>query len=220
MLRVFSVVVLCSLALVSSTFSQKRTCKLGNSEFACPRGLRRIAIDPPGNHQLFLGKDFALFAAVPVSQDNDPTFVGELTKVALAKLFPTQSQNFVWKQLKYGEPVSKFEVRGGTSLGFNGAIGVVVKYRHVKVSAKELLVGYVAQLGRGADAKEVFDRGLGADSVASLDGCSASVEVIYSITGEKVNENNSPCSLDVGRIDFTQLAPLLQLPTNDRAPAP
>jgi hypothetical protein len=197
MLRVYSIVVLCSLALVPSTFGQKRTCKLGNSEFACPRGLRRLAIEPRGNYQLFLGKDFALFAAVPVSQENDPTFVGELTKVALAKLFSTQSQSFAWKQLKYDDPVSKFEVQGGTFQGFNGAIGVVVKYRHVKVGAKELLVGYVAELGRGAEAKEVFDRGLGADSVASLAGCSASVEVIYSITGEKVNEDNSPCSLDV-----------------------
>jgi hypothetical protein len=41
--------------------------------------------------------------------------------------------------------------------------------------------------------KEAFGRGLGGDSIP---GCYAAVDVIYSITGEKMPDNN-PCDLVV-----------------------
>jgi hypothetical protein len=192
----------CSIALLAITFSspaggQKQICKLGTARFACPAKMKRLEIDPSQNYQIFLKKDVALFVALPKTGLSDAEFVNEIAKVALLRLFPRTSQNFAWKDLKYDKPVSKFETGSGTVQGFNGSKGVLVKYRHLKTTSAEVLIGYVADFGEGKEAREVFDRNLGADTIATLDGCSASVEVIYSITHEKLDPNNSPCSLDV-----------------------
>jgi hypothetical protein len=70
---------------------------------------------------------------------------------------------------------------------------VLIKYRRLKFNGREVIVGYASEFGRGAEAKEAFGRGLGGDS---MPGCYAVVDVVYSITGEKMPENN-PCDLIV-----------------------
>jgi hypothetical protein len=63
----------------------------------------------------------------------------------------------------------------------------------LKFNGREIIVGYTSEFGRSAEGKEAFERGLGGDS---MPGCYATVDVIYSITGEKMPENN-PCDLVV-----------------------
>ena len=78
--------------------------------------------------------------------------------------------------------------------GFNGSLGVLIKYRRLKFNGRDIIVGYASEFGRGAEAKEAFVRGLG---VIRCRDVMRSWMSIYSITGEKMPENN-PCDL-VGR---------------------
>lgn len=79
------------------------------------------------------------------------------------------------------------------ALGFNFSLGVLIKYRRLKLNGREIIVGYASEFGRGVEANEAFGRGLGGDSIP---GCYAVVDVTHSITGEKTPENN-PCDLIV-----------------------
>jgi len=89
--------------------------------------------------------------------------------------------------------ISKFEIDGSVVQGFNGSLGVLIKYRRLKFHDRHIIVGYAAEFGRGLEGKEAFGRGLGGDS---MPGCYAAVDVIYSITGEKMPDDD-PCDLVV-----------------------
>lgn len=190
----------CCLALATTSTGQRtsrKNCRIGEVVFACPKGLKLLRIEPTSDFALFFRKDLGLFVASPLPGFDEQKFTSEATKTMLAKAFPKESQAYEWKPLKFSDVVSRFEIGGGMAQGFNGSIGIIVKYRHLKVNGKEILVGYAAELASGTDARENFQRGLGGDSIGTIAGCEASVEVIYSITGERINKTNPPCSLDV-----------------------
>ncbi len=67
-------------------------------------------------------------------------------------------------------------------------------YRHLVVEKKNILVGYMAEFDRGKEAEEMFKVSSGGES---MPGCDASVKVIFSITGEKISERNSPCEMEL-----------------------
>jgi hypothetical protein len=193
-------ILVCCLALATTAIGQRtspKNCRIGEVAFACPKGLKPLRIEPAPDLALFFRKDFGLFVASPKPGFDEQKLTSEVTKTVLAKAFPKELQSYEWKPLKFSDVVSRFEIGGGMAQGFNGSMGIVVKYRHLKVKDKEILVGYAAELARGTDASENFQRGLGGDSLGTIAGCEASVEVIYSITGERINKANPPCSLDV-----------------------
>jgi hypothetical protein len=176
--------------------SKKSSCNVGDITFVCPKGFKPLPVESDRKFSLLFRKEYGLglFVALPESGFDEQKFMSDVTKTTLAQIFPKESQAFAWKPLNFSDSVSKYEVGGGMAQGFNGALSVLVKYRHLKFKDKDILVGYVAEFGRGAEAKESFERGLGGDSMPA---CNASVEVIYAITGEKVDENNPPCTLVV-----------------------
>jgi hypothetical protein len=131
--------------------------------------------------------------ASPDSGVDEQAFMTNVIKTTLAKIFPKESQKYAWKPVNFSGSVSTFEIGGGMAQGFNGAQGVLIKYRQLKFNGKDIIVGYVAEFGRASEGKEAFGRGLGGDS---MPGCYAAVDLIYSITGEKMPENN-PCDLIV-----------------------
>lgn len=201
MCRIVVIVVSC-LALGSTSLSQRtsrQSCKISRVDFACPKGLKPLPIESGQAFVLFFRKDYGLglFVALLAQGFDERKFMSDVTRTTLTRIFPKASQAYAWKPLNFSDSVSKFEVGGGMMQGFNGSMGVLIKYRHLKVNGEDILVGYASEFGRGTEAKESFQRGLGGDTKGTIAGCNASVEVIYSITGERIDENNPPCSLDV-----------------------
>jgi hypothetical protein len=173
-------------------------CAMGDLHFACPKNFKPLPLEAAQQFTLFYWKkyDVGLFVASPPSGFDERTFMTNVTKTSLTKMFPKESQAFSWKPVDYSGRISKFEIAGGVAQGFNGSLGVLIKYRRLKFNGREIIVGYASEFGRGAEAKEAFGRGLGGDS---MPGCYAVVDVTYSITGEEMPENN-PCDLiaDIG----------------------
>jgi len=183
------------LASASVVNCQARRCKIGNVSFTCPSGLKLV--ENNANYDVFAGKDVAVFVS-PAEGDVDVSeLVSTIATIALLKLNPHQNQSFDWKPLNPGKAISKFETDREDRQGFNGTTGVALDYRLIHFKSVEVLVGYVAALGAGDDAKAVFERNLPADTAATISGCELSAKLIFSITGERFNEDNSPCSLVV-----------------------
>lgn len=182
----------------SSRAAESSQCTFGTLRFACPEGFKSLTIEPQQPFALFHQKKYGvgLFVGSPESGFDERTFMTNVTKTTLVRIFPKESQTYSWKPIDFTGTVSKFEVGGGMALGFNGTFSVLIKYRHLKFDGKEIIVGYVAEFGRGSEGRESFQRGLGGDS---MPGCYAAVDVIYSITGDKLGDNGHPCDL-VGRV--------------------
>ncbi len=205
-LRPVLLIAICSFAYLSSGMNlslgqkssdqslQKLSCKAGNLSFACPEGFKLMPVESDKNLALlFQKKDgLGMFVIAPDTGFDEQKLMGDVTKTALAKFFPKESQSFSWKPINYSDSVSKYEVGGGMVKGFNGRLSVVIKYRHVKANGRDIFVGYVAEFSKGSEAKEFFE---GAGYGDSMAGCNAAVEVIYSITGEKIDEDHFPCEL-------------------------
>jgi|SRR6266498_1209721 len=172
-------------------------CSVGNVHFTCPKNFKPVPLNSTQQFLLYYWKkyDVGVFVASPASGYDESTFMTNVIRISLAKMFPKDSQTFSWKGVPYSGRISKFEIDGSLVQGFNGSLGVLIKYRRLKFNGPDIIVGYTSEFGRGAEAKESFARGLGGDS---MPGCYAVVETIYSITGEKMPENN-PCDL-IGEI--------------------
>jgi len=170
-------------------------CSVGNVHFVCPKNFKPVALDSTQQFALYHWKkyDVGLFVASPASGYDESKLMANIVKTSLTKIFPKDSQNFSWKGVPYFGRISKFEIDGSVVQGFNGSLGVLIKYRRLKFNDRHIIVGYASEFGRGTEAKESFGRGLGGDS---MPGCYAVVDTIYSITGEKMPENN-PCDLIV-----------------------
>lgn len=130
--------------------------------------------------------DLGLFVAVPV-KPVDADCVRELSTLVASYLFPKNRAEYSWKKLEGYRKVSKFEVSGALMQGFNGRQRVLVQYRQIRVNGREAIVGYTFGLGRGTEAKQLFEQNLGGDSMSGRD---AQAHVIASITGEKYKEIN------------------------------
>jgi hypothetical protein len=130
--------------------------------------------------------DLGLFVAVPDKAVN-AEYIRELSALVASYLFPKEKPGYSWKRLEDYWKVSKFEFGGGMMQGFNGRRRVLVQYRQIRVSGREAIAGYTFGLGRGSEAKRLFEKNLGGDS---MPGWYAQAHVIASITGEKYKEIN------------------------------
>lgn len=210
MKRLHRVTVICCLVYLlagtSLTFGQKRkasprsACAAGGIAFKCPKGFKILPPGPDLNLALIFHKDDSLgvFVAVPQSGFDEQEFLSGVLKTASPKFFPKESEVYQWKLSPDDSSVkaSKYEVGRGSAKGFNGTLAVYVGYRRVLFKGKDLLVGYIAKDSEGQEAKEFFE---GNALASSMVGCDAVVEIIYSITGEKINEADPPCVIITDR---------------------
>ena len=189
----FALALLITLGIVAP--ANTSDCSVGDVHFVCQKHFKPVPLEPTQQFALYHWKKYGvgLFVASPASGYDESKFMANVVKVSLAKIFPKDSQSFSWKGVPYSGQISKFEIDGSVVQGFNGSLGVLIKYRRLKIHDRHIIVGYAAEFGRGLEGKEAFGRGLGGDS---MPGCYAAVDVIYSITGEKMPENN-PCDLVV-----------------------
>jgi len=174
---------------------QKDSCKAGGVSFVCPEGFQALPVEEgQQNIALFFQRKYnlGLFVIGPEAGYDEQKLLSDATNTSLAKFFPKESSSYDWKPMDYSDSVSKFEIGGGMTKGFNGKLVVIVKYRHIKVDHKELFVGDIAQFFEGSEAKDFFQQDKYGDSIV---GCDSAVEVIYSVTGEKLDEENRPCAV-------------------------
>jgi hypothetical protein len=190
-----SLAVVLTLILTLVSAANSPDCSIGDVHFACPKNFKSLPVGPSQQFVLYYWKKYnvGVFVASPQSGFDESAFMTNVTKTSLVKMFPNESQTFSWKPVNYSGRISKSEVGGGVAQGFNGSMGVLIKYRWLKFNGRDIIVGYASDFGRGAEAKETFGHGLGGES---MPGCYAVVDTIYSITGEKMPENN-PCDIIV-----------------------
>lgn len=133
--------------------------------------------------------DLALFVAVPEAQVDDK-YLTSLSNTLVLQLFPKE-KDFQWKMLpsESESNVSRFQTADGNTKGFNGKKFFQTDYITVKVKDREILVGYITQLGQyGNNAKYLFDlTGVGG---MSMPGWYAQAHILASVTGEKYEDIN------------------------------
>jgi hypothetical protein len=118
--------------------------------------------------------------------------IDSLMKVSLRTFFPGETQPYVWKSPNQLQKVSKFEVGDFLGKGFNKSSLLVFECRHVVFDKRDVFVGTIYEARKGKRAEEMFN---GEGTVMSMTTCGASVEIIYSFTGEKIDPDKPPCEL-------------------------
>jgi hypothetical protein len=171
---------------------------LNGVRFTKPNGYVTIAGNEIANSAFLFNKKYkeGFFIVVPSAPFDEKQLIGDLTNSGLSKFFPKEPQNYLWKPLNDLRKISRFEIGGGKAMGFNKRDLIIVQYHHFRIGDRDIFLGDLFELTRGKEAQEIYDEGLGGESMR---GCNDSVEIIYPITGEKI-EDNSPC-------EFTTIRP-------------
>lgn len=192
-----AIVILCVFGSHAQTFNQdpghKEYLSVNGVKFSSPKGFdaQRLTTNEKVAYVPHEKYDLGLLVAV-AEGPMDAEYTEGLASLAASHLFPKEKEGYSWKKLDGYEKVSKYEVGGGMLQGFNGHQRVVMQYRQLKVGGKDIVVGYSFGLGRGNEAKVLFDRNLGGDS---MPGWYAQAHVIASITGEKYIDINPGTSV-------------------------
>jgi hypothetical protein len=166
---------------------------VGGVKFSCPRDFACERSRSDGMAIYIRHKEYNLELVLGIDAKEVPGLPENLARAATSYVFPKQ-HDFSWKQLPKdaelatGKRASRFETGRGGLQGFNGLQRVVFQYCRIKVKEKEVIVGYLLGLGRGPQAKELFDQNLGGDSML---GWYAQAHIIASLTGEKYTDINS-----------------------------
>ena len=181
--------------LPSQDPGHKQGAEISGVKFSVPNGfnLQQSA----GSRVAFMRHnkyDLALFVTVPDTQI-DSAYLGSLSNTLVSLLFPNE-KDFRWKMLPTdsANKVSDFQVATGNTKGFNGKRLFQTDYISVKIKDREILVGYITQLGQfNNDAKYLFD--LKGVAGMSMPGWYAQAHIIASVTGEKYERINPGTSI-------------------------
>jgi hypothetical protein len=162
---------------------------IGGISFSCPNGFGPQQTD--SSYQVVYMRhnreELALFVAIPRSGSGDE-YVDHLGSFLTTYLFPAEWAVFACKHLDWYQRGSKFETGGGRIRIFNGAQAVLLEYRHLQVSGKEVIVGFLAGAGRDEHAADALGSSPSGGSAAGRD---AERLLIASITGEKYDDLTS-----------------------------
>lgn len=115
-----------------------------------------------------------------------------LRKISLSIFFPKETRPYVWKSPNRLQKVSKFEVGDFLGKGFNQNSLLVFESRHIRFAEKDVFVATLYEARRGRLAKDMFNS---EGTAMSMTTCGAAAEIIYSVTGEKVDPEKPPCEL-------------------------
>ena len=157
--------------------------------FSCPQGfeVQQQQTNDQIAYMLYREAETALFVTVPDKRADD-SYLKQLAVQIAATLLPQEKPNYSWKKSSdYYSKMSKFEIGGGTFIGFNGQQRVQADFHRIKVKDKEVVVGYVVAADRGQQAKMLFEQNLG---IIAFGAVNAQAHVIASLTGEKYEEIN------------------------------
>lgn len=170
-----------------------RTISLNGFKFRVPKGYVVIPGKEIVDSVFLFSKKYneGFFLSVPAATVDEVEVLNRNATVALKKFFPAASPDYAWKPLADRRKVSKFEVGASKAMGFNTRDLVIVQVHHFQVNGKDFFVGDLFKWTNGNE-KEIFASGLGGES---MQGCNDLVDIVYSVTGEKIDEANFPCEL-------------------------
>lgn len=172
---------------------RKQISVVDKVKFSVPKSFNLLKSNDPQlgvmRHEKY---DLMLFVAIPKTEINH-SYLTKLSNSVASKLFPDEKE-FEWKILaeKSENPESKvsdFQEGSGITKGFNQKKFVQTDYFVLKVKDREILVGYITQLGNeGKNGKYLFD--LPGSGGLSMPGWYAQAHIISSVTGEPYERIN------------------------------
>ena len=123
--------------------SNTSDCSVGDVHFVCPKNFKPVPLDSTQQFALYHWKKYyvGVFVASPASGYDESKFMANIVKTSLAKIFPRDSQDFSWKGVPYSGRISRFEIDGSILQGFNGSLGVLIKYRRLNFNDRHIIVG-------------------------------------------------------------------------------
>lgn len=145
----------------------------------------------PNSRFLFYKKyNEGLVVTVP-SGSSDKVQFDELSTLAFKTFFGVEADKLVWKPIEDHRTISKFEVGGDQGMALVKQVLIIKHAYHFRLKERDFFLTDFFRWDNGHE-QELFDRGLGAES---MQGCNDMVELVYSITGEKIEGTNSPCEI-------------------------
>lgn len=167
---------------------------VGGVVFTLPQGYLKVP-GPGGENFAFLydkKNRNGMVVTVPTVPFVEKEVQENLKKVSRSTFFPKETRPYVWKSPNQLQKVSKFEVGDFLGKGFNQISLLVFESRHIRFEQKDVFVATIFEARRGRLAKDMFNS---EGTAMSMTTCGAAAQVIYSITGEKIDPEKPPCGL-------------------------
>jgi hypothetical protein len=162
--------------------------------FTIPERFVKLPGEARANSVLLYDQQYknGMVVVVPAAPFDEAELLKNLMQDSQKAFFPKETLPYQWKSTDLLRKVSKFEVKDALEKGLNRNHLLLFEYRHVVFNQRDVFVATIFEARRGKPAQEMFK----AEAVAaSMTTCRAAVEVIYSVTGEKIDPDRPPCEL-------------------------
>ena len=196
---------LCALLVVGAAFfgvtqaaggqyKRGRQLAINGLVFTIPQKYVRLTAEPPANAVFLYNQQNkeGMVVAVPAAGFVEQELLGNLIKESQRRFFPKETEAYQWKSANLLQKVSQFEVNDSLEKGLNSNHLLVFEYRHVVFNQRDVFVGTLFEARQGKVAAEMFKS---EGAAMSMTTCSAAAELIYSLTGEKIDPEKPPCEL-------------------------
>jgi hypothetical protein len=188
-----SVVALYSIA-ASAGLQTPKQVTLNGVAFNVPEGYAPFLGEARENTAFFYNQKYkdGMVVAVPAAPFVEQDVLDSLLKESQKRFFPKETAAYQWKSTDLLRKVSKFEVRDALEKGLNRNHLLLFEFRHVVFNQRDVFVATIYEARKGKPATAMFaDEG----AAMSMTTCRAAVDLIYSVTGEKVDPERPPCEL-------------------------
>lgn len=167
---------------------------LNGVAFTVPEGYVTFPGEARANSIFFYNQKFkeGMVVLVPAAPFVEQDVLNNLVKDSQKRFFRKETLPYQWKSTDLLRKVSKFEVRDALEKGLNPNHLLLFEYRHVVFNQRDVFIGTIFEARKGKPAQEMFN---GEAAAASLTTCRAAAELIYSVTGEKIDPERPPCEL-------------------------
>jgi hypothetical protein len=172
----------------------RKQITLNGVVFTIPERYVRLSGETRANSVFLYDKQYkdGMVVAVPEAPFVEAEVLNNLKKDSQRVFFPKETQPYQWKSTALLRKVSKFEVKDALEKGFNRNHLLLFEYRHVVFNQRDVFVGTIFEARKGKPAEEMFNDEAAA---ASMTTCRASADLIFSLTGEKIDPDRLPCEL-------------------------
>jgi hypothetical protein len=196
--KILSALLVSGAALYGIAFAapvqSRQQITLNGVAFTLPEGYARHPGAERANSIFLYNQKFkeGMVVLVPPTTFVEQEVLNNLIKDSQKRFFPKETQPYQWKSTNLLRKVSQFEVKDTLEKGLNPNHLLLFEYRHVVFNQRDVFVGTIFEARKGKPAAEMFNDDVAA---ASMTTCRASADLIYSLTGEKIDSDRPPCEL-------------------------
>ncbi|MDX6288249.1 MAG: hypothetical protein QOH42_48 [Blastocatellia bacterium] len=189
-----SAVLLCGIVSLGAAPRSNQQMTINGVVFTLPQRYARLPAASRQNSVFLYDRKYrdGMVVTVPSVPFVEQDVLNNLMKDSQKIFFPKETLPYQWKSSDSLQKVSKFEVKDTLAKGFNKRHLLVFEYRHIIFNQRDVFVGTIFEARKGKPAQEMFD---GEGTAMSMSTCGASAELIYSLTGEKIDPDRRPCEL-------------------------